>query len=375
MGDKVDERILVVGLIILVTGVISVEIGVSSAILLIIAGFFSRNFINFTSPEWLIFFGNLGFLAIVFNAGFEVDFDYVVKNWYKATVIGVAGFFTPLIFVFIVSYYFLALTYAQAVIVSIALSTTSLSLVYCVLHCKYAQDHTLYQLVISTSAIIDFFTILSLTLFIRPPNIESLIYGSILVIVLLLSPKISKKFLEKYRGKNAEMEIRLIILLLLTLSFITKHVSVGETVVVFALGLFLARVYDKEVEIKEKVRGLIFGFLAPIFFFQAGLLMELSHITEETLFFGVIFGLVAYTGKYVGVYTIVRRLLNTSAAKTLGFLFNVRLAFALIVAIFALEEGIISIQIYTSIILATLLGTLLSSTVLKLTPQETLTTI
>ena len=373
-----DPKTIVIGFIILLAGIISVELGVSTAILLIIAGFITKNFLAFETPEWVTFFGNLGFLSIVFFAGFEVKYEFVKKHYAESILIGSSAFFIPFVFIFIASYFILALDLIQSIIVGIALSTTSLSLVYCVIHCKKGVFGEYYQIILSSSVFIDFLTILFLSILITKPSIESVVYVVLLIFTLGAVLKLGRFVKSRYNGVKAEIEIRFILLLLLGLAFLVRQITIGETVIIFILGLALSQVYeggdekalDEEAIVKEKVRGLIFGFLAPIFFFYAGLLINITQVTPMTLYMILVLTIFAYSGKFISSYIPARKLVNELASKHFGLIFNYRLSFAVVVAILALEQQLILSETYNAIISVTLITTLISSVILKIVPQE-----
>lgn len=67
----------ILGLLIVIAGSISIELGISAAIIEIIFGVFGGNFLHIPSTPWLTFIASLGGILLTFLAGTEVN----VKGW------------------------------------------------------------------------------------------------------------------------------------------------------------------------------------------------------------------------------------------------------------------------------------------------------
>jgi len=365
-----DTRTLIVGLLVVISGIISIELGISTAILLIIAGTFSANFLGFQSNYWIDFLANLGMLGILFLAGLEVDFDVLQRNWRKNLALGIMGYVTPFLFLLLFSFYIFAYNLQTSIIIAIALSTTSLSLVYCILRTMLDKKELFYQMMLGSAVVIDVLTMITFSVLMRKIDLYDLRYFLAMLIFLFLTPIISKYFIKRYEKNPAEIEIRLVLLLLLILSFISSKITILESVFVFVLGVLFSKFLTDPEVVEDKLRGLIFGFLAPIFFFKAGLLMvfPFGDYSLLLIILGVI--VIAYLSKLLGIYLIGRVFLGHSTALTMGFYFNFRLSFALVISVYGITHGLITNNEYFIIVSSVLLTSLISSLILRVIPQE-----
>ena len=118
---------------ILLASTISVELGLSVALIELIAGVIVGNAAHVDIPSWLTFIGSFAGIVLTFQAGAEVDVPQLRREWKASISIGLVSFFAPFAVVALVAYYGLDWTRRQAEIGGLALSTTSLAVVYAVL--------------------------------------------------------------------------------------------------------------------------------------------------------------------------------------------------------------------------------------------------
>jgi Kef-type K+ transport system membrane component KefB len=118
---------------ILIASTISVEIGISVALIELLAGVAVGNAFNIDVPAWLTFIGTFAGMVLTFQAGAEVDVPQFKREWRASLWIGLVSFAAPAVLVALVAYYGLGWNPRQAEFAGLALSTTSLAVVYAVL--------------------------------------------------------------------------------------------------------------------------------------------------------------------------------------------------------------------------------------------------
>ncbi len=84
-------------------------------------------------PNWLSFIGSFAGIVLTFLAGAEVDVPQFRREWRASISIGAVSFFAPFLVAGAFAYWALDWNVKQAEIAGIALSTTSLAVVYAVL--------------------------------------------------------------------------------------------------------------------------------------------------------------------------------------------------------------------------------------------------
>src|SRR3990172_2290338 len=112
---------------------ISLRIGMSVALVEIVAGSVGGNFLNLHPADWINVLAAFGAMAITFLAGTEVDQQVLRKQWKATFAIGVVSFLAPFLGAMACAYWLLDWSLQASQIAGIALSTTSVAVVYAVL--------------------------------------------------------------------------------------------------------------------------------------------------------------------------------------------------------------------------------------------------
>jgi Kef-type K+ transport system membrane component KefB len=129
------------------------------------------------------------------------------------------------------------------------------------------------------------------------------------------------------------------------------------------VGLGRSPLRDK---IETKMRILTYGFLVPIFFVSIGLEANVREITGALLPFLIVLFIVAILSKVIGAGLGVRAAGLTGAeALRVGVGMISRGEVGLIVASIGVREGIISLEIFTVVVVLVLLTTLATPLLLR----------
>jgi ribosomal protein S18 acetylase RimI-like enzyme len=80
---------------ILLASTISVELGLSVALIELLAGVIVGNTAHVVVPSWLTFVGSFAGIVLTFQAGAEVDVPQLVREWKASVSIGLVSFFAP----------------------------------------------------------------------------------------------------------------------------------------------------------------------------------------------------------------------------------------------------------------------------------------
>src|SRR5438876_1478200 len=195
---------------ILVASTTSVEIGLSVALIELFAGVVVGSAFLLDVPSWLGFLGSFAGILLTFQAGAEVDVPQFRREWRESISIGLVSFFAPFAVVGSIAYYGLGWNHRQAEIGGLALSTTSLAVVYAVLVETGLNRELVGKRLMSATFVTDIATVAGLTaLFVKPTLwIVPFVLASIALIVGL--PKLSPWFFGRYGNRVIEPEIKLV---------------------------------------------------------------------------------------------------------------------------------------------------------------------
>src|SRR5439155_5669068 len=160
---------MIAGLLILLASVASVELGISVALIEISLGVVAGNFLGLSSPPWMDFLASFGSILLTFLAGAEVDPRIMREKLTERLLIGGVSFVAPFAGAWMFCAWVLGWTTPAAQIAGVALSTTSLAVVYAVLVETGLTLRPLGKLIMASTFVTDFGVALALAgLFIHP---------------------------------------------------------------------------------------------------------------------------------------------------------------------------------------------------------------
>ena len=108
------------------------EIIVGTVAQLVIGALLGAHFLG-TDDGWIKFLSSIGAVLLTFLAGVELDPVQLKRNWKEASVMGLVGFFAPFLGCAAVAYYLLHWSAPASWLAGVALSTTSVAVVYAVM--------------------------------------------------------------------------------------------------------------------------------------------------------------------------------------------------------------------------------------------------
>ncbi|MEA1908016.1 MAG: cation:proton antiporter [Euryarchaeota archaeon] len=357
-----DEIFIAIGLIIF-AGLVAIELKITSAIFEIIAGCIAVNFFNFSSAEVINVLADFGILALMFFAGLEIDFDVLKKNAKSSMVIGSASFLSPFLAVYFITLYFLDFSYEQALLTGIALSTTSIAIVYpTLLKSKERLDDT-GKKILSAAMVVDLLSMIAISLLFSDLTILTIGFILAFTVFSYFVPSLGKKIFSHYKGNAVEFEFKIILFLILGIGIAGEAIGIETVLLAFILGVITSGVIVGHIKLWDKLRGITFGFLAPIFFFKVGTAVNLAALYENTILI-LLFVIICFTSKYIGTYISTKRYLPEQAAY-IATIFNSRLSLGIVAATVGYELNIFHEGVYASIIGVVILSSLIASVLTK----------
>ena len=117
----------------LVASLVSIRIGISVALIEIGVGIVAGNSIGLQTTPWIDFLASFGAVLLTFLAGAEIDPVSLRRDLRVSLAIGAVSFALPFAAAFVVAYFGLGWGLQAAEIAGLALSTTSVAVVYAVM--------------------------------------------------------------------------------------------------------------------------------------------------------------------------------------------------------------------------------------------------
>ncbi|MHB8469422.1 MAG: cation:proton antiporter [Gaiellaceae bacterium] len=324
---------------VLLASTVSVEIGLSVALIELFAGFVVGNALHVDVPSWLSFLGSFAGIVLTFQAGAEVDVPQFKREWKASLSIGLVSFFAPFAVVGLLAYYGLGWDLRQAEIGGLALSTTSLAVVYAVLVETGLNRDLVGKRLMSATFVTDIATVAGLTILFIKPTIWIVPFALVSLAMIVLLPPVATRFFPRYGNRVIEPEIKLVFACLFLLMWLGARANSQAALPVFVLGLVMSTFYTKHRREQDRLRVVAFAFLTPFFFLKGGMNVSASALWANLGVLGLLF-VAKMAPKLGGIYPLARRFTAPHAAFT-TLLMSTGLTFGTITSLYGLNAHII----------------------------------
>jgi Kef-type K+ transport system membrane component KefB len=324
---------------ILVASTISVEVGLSVALIELFAGVLVGNVFSIDVPGWLNFVGSFAGIVLTFLAGAEVDVPQLRREWQASLWIGGVSFLGPFVFVGLLAYYGLGWNHRQAEIAGIALSTTSLAVVYAVLVETGLNRTIIGKRLMSATFVTDFGTAAALSILFIKPTLWIVPFVAVSLLLIVGLPAIAPSFFSRYGDRVIEPEIKLVFAGLFLLMWLGQRAHSHAVLPAFVLGLVMSSHYVRHRMEQERMRVVAFAFLTPFFFLKGGMNVSAGALWANLGILALLFA-GKIVPKLLGVYPLARRFTAPHAAFT-TLLMSTGLTFGTISSLYGLNAGII----------------------------------
>jgi len=343
---------LAVGLLVFLASIISLRLGLSVAIIEIALGAIAGN-LGLKTEEWMLYIAQFGGIILTYLAGTEIDTKLFKEKFKESFLIGFFSFLAPFLAAFAFTYYLAGWDMKASLIAGIALSTTSLAVVYSVLVETGLTKTQLGKLLMAATFVTDMGTALALSIMFIQPTIFTLVFyvGSILMILFVdrFSPYILNHPI--YFNKVIEPEIKFIFLVLLVFIFFAQLGGGQAILPAFVLGLVMSKHFDEKNKtrvILNRLRTVAYAFITPIFFIVGGMKISATMIIASLGLFAVLFA-VKIIAKFLGVYFWAKRYIPGGSMYT-TLLMSTGLTFGTISSLFGLQSGLIDQTQYSILV-------------------------
>ncbi len=301
---------------------------------------------------WIVFLAGVGSIVLTFLAGAELEPEAFRKSWKEATVLGLAAFLAPFLGVAAIAHYFLGWYAQPAWLAGVALSTTSVAVVYAVM-LELGLNKTAYgKLILAACFVNDLATVVALGLLFAPFGLRTLLFALGLAGGLFVLLKVTGPFFQKYGGRTSELEAKFLLFALFVLGGLAVWSGSEAVLPAYLVGMVLAGTVGKDHALVRRLRTLTFGFLTPFYFIRAGSLVQIPALVSGFGVFAVLL-LGKMLTKFVGVFPVTHRYRypqGESMYTTL--LMSTGLTFGTISALYGLSHGIISAAQYSYLVAA-----------------------
>jgi Kef-type K+ transport system membrane component KefB len=303
--------------------------------------------------------GELGFLLLLFLAGFEIDLRLFERSGARPVLRG-ALVFTLTIVLAAVG----ALGLGLGIFMTLVLATTSVGLVVPTLRSSRSLSTPLGQDILMAALIADFVTLLAVSVvaLVFRVGVDVQLLAFPLFIGLVVAsfaalrsaawwwPAQFGRFFDRHDPDA--LGVRFAMAMLLAGAGLAAAMGIEPALGAFLAGTGVATVFRHRGDLDHTLDGLAYGFLIPIFFIGVGLNFSLSSIDRpSTIGFVALLVVVAFVVKLVPTMLVLSRRHGLRPSAAAGMLLSARLSLIIVVARIGVELGVIDPGLEAVIIL------------------------
>jgi Kef-type K+ transport system membrane component KefB len=340
----------------LVAAMFSIRLGISVALTEIGVGVLAGNFLHLAPNDWVNFLAGVGSVLLTFLAGAEIDPDALRANLKESLLIGFFSFLAPAIGAFASAFWIFKWSLHGAEIAGIALSTTSVAVVYAVMIESGLNETELGKVILAACFVTDLGTVVALGLIFANYNRWLAMFAALTAVILWGLPAFSRWYFNTVGNRVSEPEIKFILFMLFVLGGLASMAQSEAVLPAYLIGLVMARQFLHNKVLMHRMRAIAFSILTPFYFLKAG-----SYVSFKAIAAGIIliaaFFLVKMVTKVGGVlpFTAIfgfgrQRGMYTTLLMATG------LTFGTISALFGLTHGYIDQSQYTLLVTVVILS-------------------
>jgi glutathione-regulated potassium-efflux system ancillary protein KefC len=308
-----------------------------------------------TSESWITFLAGAGAIVLTFLAGAELDPAVFRAKWKEASAIGVVGFVAPFLGCAAVAYFLLHWQVRPSWLAGVALSTTSVAVVYAVM-LEFGLNRTDYgKTILAACFINDLLTVLALGLIFAPFTFKTAVFGVGSTAALIVLPWLTPRVFKWFGGRPSELEAKFLLLTLFGLGALAAWADSEAVLPAYMVGMVLAGTVGKDHVLVRRLRTLTFGLLTPFYFIRAGSFVSVPALVAAPLAFIALLG-AKMIAKFAGVFPTTG-LFKTPRREAMytTLLMSTGLTFGTISSLYGLSHHIIS-QAQYSLLVAAVVG-------------------
>jgi Kef-type K+ transport system membrane component KefB len=336
----------------LVAALGSLWITISAALFEIVVGAIAGNTIGLPLTPWINYIASVGAVVLTFLAGTDIDPHVVKRNFGSSVTIGLMGFFAPYLGCLLLARYGLGWPWPQAQIGGIALSTTSVAVVYAVMVETGYNRTELGKIILAACFINDVGTVLALGLIFANYNLYLLMFVAVTTLVVAALPFVVPWLFDKFGKRASEPEIEFLFLILFALGGLANLGKSEAVLPAYLVGMALAPFFVTQRELQLRMPAICFAFLTPFYFLKAGSLIEAHALIAGDGLIALFLATKMIT-KFCGILPLTRHFkFEPREGMYTTLMMSTGLTFGSISALFGLTNHIIDQTQYTVLLTA-----------------------
>lgn len=316
---------------------------------------------------WLRFLAAMGAVLLTFLAGAELEPEVMRAKWKEVTVVGLVGFFAPFLGCAAVARYLLHWDPQASRLAGVALSTTSMAVVYAVMLETGFNRTEFGKGILGACFVNDLGTVLALGFLFAPFTHKTLVFAAGCLLSFILLPAVTAKLTAAYGHKTAAIRTKWIVFVICGLGALALWSGNEAVLPAYICGMLLAGSAARDTFFIRRLRTLTVGFLTPFYFLRAGSLVSIPALIAAPAVFGLLLG-GKVVSKIIGLFPVVgafRKERNERWYYTL--MMSTGLTFGTISALYGFSHGIVTQEQYSFLVAAVIASAVIPTLIASLT--------
>ena len=313
--------------------------------------------------DWLRFIASIGAVLLTFLAGAELDPTAMKAKLWEVIIVGLFGFLAPFLGCAALARFVLGWSGPASWLAGIALSTTSMAVVYAVM-LEFGFNKTEFgKGILGACFVNDLGTVIALGLMFAPFTYRTAIFAGTSVVLIALLPSITSHLISRYGNRTAAIRTKWILLVLCGLGALALWSGSEAVLPAYLAGMVLAKTIGRDHFYIRRLRTLTIGFLTPFYFLRAGSLVSLPALASAPLVFLALFS-AKTASKVFGLFPVVGMFREDGKERWYyTLLMSTGLTFGTISALYGLTHEIVTQEQYSFLVAAVIASALIPTLV------------
>jgi len=339
-----------------ISAFVAIRIKMPAALVEIIVGMLAGNLIALRTNAWIDFVAGFGSILLTFLAGAEIDPVVLRRQLLPATVLGAASFGAPFVAAMAFAYLFGHWSLDASKIAGIAMSTTSVAVVYAVMIESGLAGKEFGQIILAACFFTDLGTVVALGMLFANYNLWLVALIASIVAAMVLVPKMLPALIDRTRRYVSEPALRVLFAVIFLLAAVATYAKSEGVLPAYFLGLACAGMMITYPDVKRRLQTMTMTLLAPFYFLKAGTYIEFGAALANAALIATLF-FVKVIAKIVAVFPLARYAFKypSSNANYLTLMMATGLTFGTISSLYGLTHHYINQAQYTALVTVVIL--------------------
>ncbi|HEY4889368.1 MAG TPA: cation:proton antiporter, partial [Candidatus Dormibacteraeota bacterium] len=245
----------------------------------------------------------------------------------------------------------------------VALSTTSVAVVYAVMVETGLNREELGKLILAACFVTDLGTVLALGALFAGFSLLLVVFAAVTAIALVAISPALRFVMSSLGHRVSEPEIKFLFLVLLGLGGLATAAGSEAVLPAYLIGLATAGVFLGDRLLMDRMRSTAFALLTPFFFLRAGILISVPALLEGAGVIGLLF-LTKIASKLLGVWPTAAAFgVGRRDRNYLTLLMATGLTFGSISALYGLNHGLVTRAQYSELLTVVILSAIVPTLV------------